>query len=198
MIVVGASALFEIDLFDLTSPYDALWIAFHENWERLLEFFNERELGVLRAKLCDLPIPLGDLLGSNAGLARTAVVALLVLQQHFPDGAGRHLEFLSPDLGRYREARLPTQKEVPSWFIEGEIPCFEELCTDEFLAHLRSVLNLDAPDQARKFVQAEQMSQRLRSLAPFELQPSRGLGDAAAEASFESRSSCAGISPVQG
>jgi len=185
LIVVGASALFEIDLFDLTSPYDALWIGFHESWDRFREFFNERELSVLRAKLCELPIPLGDLFGSNAGLARTAVISLLVLQQHFPDTAGHYLEFLSPTLARYRDARLPIQKEVPSWFVDDEIPRFEELCTDQFLAHLRSVLRLDEPDQARKFVQDEQMSQRLRSLAPFELQPARGVADATAEASFE-------------
>lgn len=174
LIVLGASAVLGFDLFDITSPLVALELAFHATpqWAEIAELFNAGEQDIIRRHLQSLPRPLGDLFGEGAATARSAVVALLVLKQHptFMESPGKQLPFLSPALAQYRDCDVLPCSEVPTWFVESEIPQFEKLCGDDFLAHVRDSLNLDDPAAARTFAQRELFSPRLRSLVPFELQ----------------------------
>ncbi|MEW6296507.1 MAG: PglZ domain-containing protein [Thermodesulfobacteriota bacterium] len=172
LILVGASAVLGVDLFDITSPLVALELAFHstDRWDALACLFNAAEQEVVRRRLQTLPRPCGDLFGDNAELARSAVVALLVLKQHFGKTPGTHLRFLSPALASYRDCDVLPAAEVPSWFVTDEVPRFEKLCGDDFLAYLRDTLKLADPGQARTFAQRERLSAKLRSLVPFDLQ----------------------------
>lgn len=105
--VVGASAFFGLDLFDLSQPMAALHLAFHrsEDWLKLEELFNSAEIEHIRQRLQGIGRPIGDLFGPAAENARMALVALLVLRQHF-DQPGRHLAVLSPALASYQDCRI--------------------------------------------------------------------------------------------
>ena len=93
LVVVGASAVLGVDLFDIPSPIAALEQAFHSEsrWREVAEYFNPSEQKVVREHLRRLPAPLGELFGDKADTARSVVVALLVLKQHFPDAPGKQL-----------------------------------------------------------------------------------------------------------
>jgi hypothetical protein len=174
LVIVGASAVFGVDLFDITRPLVALELAFHAQprWAEVAELFNAREQEVIRRHLQTLARPLGDLFGENAETARTAVVALLVLKQHFPEDPGQHLRFLSPALAPYRDCDVGTCAEVPNWFLEKEIPRFEKMCSKDFLDHLHDALGLREPANRSMFAQRERLSAKLRGLVPFEIQVS--------------------------
>lgn len=184
LVVVGASAVLGVDLFDVTSPLVALQLAFHEEarWAEVSELFNVREQEIIRDHLRALSPPLGDLFGEHSEAARSAVVALLVLKQHpqFMETPGKQLPFLSPALAAYRDCDVLPCTEVPSWFVEKEIPRFEKLCSDNFLAHIRDTLGLADPAKAREFAQRERLSPKLRGLVPFEIpehEVAREIGD---------------------
>lgn len=170
LVVVGASAVLGVDLFDIPDPIMALELAFHSEprWREVAEYFNPSEQTVVRDHLRRLPAPLGDLFGDNAETARSAVVALLVLKQHFPDAPGKQLPFLSPALARYRDCDVIPAGEAPPWLMEVEIPRFEKLLSKEFKDHLRDRLQLNDQKSARDFAQSERLSRELRSLVPFE------------------------------
>jgi hypothetical protein len=171
LVIIGASAVFGVDLFDIARPLVALELAFHAqlSWNTVAELFNAREQEVIRRHLRTLARPLRDLFGEHAETARTAVVALLVLKQHFPEDPGQHLRFLSPALAPYRDCDVVPCAEVPSWFMETEIPRFEQMCGKDFLDHLHDALGLRDPTNRRLFAQRERLSAKLRGLVPFEI-----------------------------
>jgi hypothetical protein len=174
LIVIGASAVLGVDLFDIASPLVALELAFHAatRWSQVGDLFNTSEREVIQRHLRALTRPLGDLFGEAAETARSAIVALLVLKQHppFRDAPGKQLPFLSTSLASYRECDIVSSQDTPTWFVEKEIPRFEKLCSQDFLAHVRDVLGLEETTNARAFVQRERLSPKLRGLVPFELQ----------------------------
>ena len=169
--VVGASAVMGVDLFNITNPVLALELAFHagDRWSEVSEYFNAREQEVIRNHLRELSSPLGELFSDEAEAARNAVVALLILKQHFQDTPGKQLPYLSPALSAYRSYDVLPPLEAPPWFVEEEVPRFESLCSNEFLQHLRDQLELDHVENARAFAQRERYSKKLRSLVPFEV-----------------------------
>lgn len=171
LVVVGASAVLGVDLFDIPGPIMALELAFHSEsrWREVAEYFNPSEQKVVREHLRRLPAPLGELFGDNADTARSVVVALLVLKQHFPDAPGKQLPYLSPALASYRECDVLPAGEVPWWLLEVEIPRFEKLLSKDFKDHLHDTLKLHDGDSARDFAQRERLSRELRALVPFEV-----------------------------
>jgi len=174
LVMVGASAFFQVDLLDLTDPLLALELAFHseEKWQRLSAFFNPGEVDSIRKRLQSLAPPIGHLFGPNPDTARLALIALLVLSQHF-DQPARHLPVLSPALAPYAGCPPALVAEVPSWFPQEEIPLFERLVTSNFLNYLHTTLQLDAADNACQFAQRERFSSKLRSLVSHAI-PSTG------------------------
>lgn len=169
LVVVGASAVLGVDLFDIPGPILALELAFHSEprWREVAEYFNTSEQRVVREHLRRLPAPLGELFGDNADTARSVVVSLLVLKQHFLDAPGKQLPFMSPALASYRECDVLPAGEAPPWLMEVEIPRFEKLLSKDFKDHLRDTLKLTDGDSARAFAQRERLSRELRGLVPF-------------------------------
>ncbi|QRN94041.1 PglZ domain-containing protein [Archangium violaceum] len=182
LVVVGASAVLGVDLFDITSPVIALELAFHsqDGWQAVEELFNPAEQEIVRRHLRSLPRPLGDLFGEHAETARLALVSLLLLRQHFEE-PGKQLPFLSPALGSYRDCDVLPSVDAPSWFSESEVPRFEQACGDEFLRHIRDTLDLGSPEKARTFAQRERLSRKLRSLVPFEVQAPESVHESGGE-----------------
>jgi len=168
LVVVGASAYFGVDLFDISQPLPALELAFHrpESWLNLEDLFNSSEIDLIRQRLQSIPQPIGDLFGQSAENARMALVALLILRQHFEE-PGRHLPILSPSLAGYQDCSIGLCLEAPSWFLDHEVPRFEKLLTKAFRDHLHGTLELGDEQKARGFVQRERFSDALRGLAPF-------------------------------
>ena len=166
--VVGASAFFGVDLYDISQPLAALELAFHrsDSWLELENLFNTAEVELIRQRLQSITRPTGDLFGPNAENARMAVVTLLVLRQHFEE-PGRHLPILSPSLAAYQDCSVGLCLEAPSWFVDQEVPRFEKLITQGFRSHLHNALELGDPLKARDFVQRERFSGTLRGLVPF-------------------------------
>jgi len=117
LIVIGASAILGVDLFDIPGPIPALELAFHSEprWQEVAKYFNPTEQKVVRDHLRRLPAPLGDLFGDKADTARSVVVALLVLKQHFSDEPGKQLPFISPALASYRECDVLPAVDAPAW-----------------------------------------------------------------------------------
>jgi hypothetical protein len=176
LVVIGASAVLGVDLFDITSPLVALELAFHAEprWAEVADLFNATEQATIRRHLQTLPRPLGDLFGDNAEAARSAVVAMLVLKQHsqFMEAPGKQLPLLSTALAPYRDCDVLPCIEVPTWFAENEVPRFENLCGKEFLDHIHDALGLGDPGKRTAFAQRERLSPKLRGLVPFEIQTS--------------------------
>ncbi len=168
LVIVGASAFFGTDLFEVSQPLAALELAFHQQqkWEALRDLFNAAEMEVIRNRLQAMPQPIGDLFGANEENARLALVALVILRQHV-DEPGRHLPILSPSLARYQDCSVGLSTEAPAWFVEEEVPRFEKLIGDTFRKHIRTSLQLDNETQARAFAQRERFSSKLRALTPF-------------------------------
>jgi hypothetical protein len=169
LVVVGASAVLGVDLFDISGPILALELAFHSEprWREVAEYFNPEERRGVRDHLRRLPAPLGDLFSDSADTARSVVVALLVLKQHFLDAPGKQLPFISPALASYRECDVLTAGEAPPWLMEVEIPTFEKLLSKDFKDHLRDTLKLNDVEQAKAFAQRERLSRELRAIVPF-------------------------------
>lgn len=172
LVLVGASAVLGIDLFDLSDAIVVLDLAYHrpEAWKALEGLFNAREREVIQAHLRSLPPPLGELFGDGAPAGRAAVAGLLVLKQHFPESAGETLALAHPSLARYRTCDLPAAGQVPPWFLSDEVPRFEALCSADFLGHVKQSLGLADSASARAFGQRERLSGKLRSLAAFEIE----------------------------
>ncbi len=172
LVVVGASAVLRLNLFELTDSMDALELAFHsdDRWSELKSMFNGAEQDIVMTRLRGLPAPIGDLFSGGSDIARAAVTALIVLKQHFPDRPGAHLPFVSPLLSKYSECDVPVAREPEPWFLSEEVPRYEKLVADEFLKHIRDALKLDNADNARRFGQEERLSGKLRSLVSFEIE----------------------------
>lgn len=171
LILVGASTILRVDLFDAARPIEALELAFHSQarWDALAEYFNNDEIEAIRSRLRGLPRPVGDLFGEERDTARAAVVALRVLAQHF-EQPGKHLRFLASALGAFRTCEISASETPPSWFIDVEIPLFDRMVTDDFLDYLRSELDLDDPAKAQSFADRECLSPRLQDLVPFDVE----------------------------
>jgi len=163
--LIGASAVFKVDLVDLSDPFRALEVAFHsdEKWQRLTQFFNAVEIDQIRSRLRVQPPPVGDLFGPDGQTARLALAALLVLRQH-ADEPGFHLAVLSQPLARYADCAVAAAPEAPGWFLETEVPLFEQLLTPKFATYLHAALELDSQENARNFWARERCSDKLRSL----------------------------------
>jgi hypothetical protein len=168
LVIVGASAFFGTDLFEVSQPLAALELAFHqqEKWEALRELFNPAEIEVIQKRLQAMPQPIGDLFGPNEENARLALAALVILRQHFEE-PGRHLPVLSPSLAQYQDCTVGLCTEAASWFVEEEVPRFEKLIGETFRKHLHTTLQLNNEEQARAFAQRERFSSKLRALTPF-------------------------------
>ena len=168
LVIVGASAFFGTDLFEISQPLAALELAFHqsEKWEALRELFNPAEVEVIQKRLQTMPQPIGDIFGPNEENARLALAALVILRQHFEE-PGRHLPILSPSFAQYQDCAIELCTEAASWFIDDEVPRFEKLIGDTFRKHLHTTLQLDDEDHARAFAQRERFSSKLRALTPF-------------------------------
>jgi PglZ domain len=166
LVMVGASAAFGVDLVDLSDPIAALEVAFHSDhrWYKLSRFFNATEVALIKRRLQCLPTPVGDLFGENAETARLAVTALFVLRQHFEE-PGVHLPVLSAALSAFADATLAVQSDPPSWFVEEEVPKFEEFVTPKFTKYLSTTLKLDNEQEASAFAIRERLSPKLRALA---------------------------------
>jgi len=171
LVMVGASAVLGINLFDVNSSLDALELAFHsgEHWQSVQNLFNREEYDVIKRRLQALPLPMGELFGEKAQMARMALTALILLRQH-DENPGRHLPFLSPVLTPYRDCQVERYTETPSWFISDEVPEIERLMGKEFNKYIYSQWNLDDPERAKIFAQNERFSNKFRSLVPFAIQ----------------------------
>jgi len=186
LVMVGASAVLKIDLLGLSDPVLALELAFHSerSWRELSKFFNRAEVELIRERLCTLPAPLGQLFGPLADTARLAVVSLMVFSQH-SDTPGRLLPILSPALAPYVDCPAMPVSEPPSWFLQEEVPRFEELVDSNFLKYLNSSLQLTIPENARRLAEHERLSSKLRSQVAYEVPSPRAVaGLVAAELDF--------------
>ncbi len=172
LVLVGASAVLQENLFELTDPLTALELAFHsaERWAELDEMFNSVEREVIQTRLRSLPPPVGDLFGESAEVARAAVTGLVVLKQHFPENPGAQLVHASSVFTKYKTCDIPVPGEPAPWFVAEEIPRYERLMSDEFMGHVKDALQLDKPENARRFGQEERYSSKLRSLVSFEIE----------------------------
>lgn len=172
LVLVGASAVLQTNLFELTDPLAALELAFHSQsrWDEIGQMFNLAERDVVQRRLQALPIPIGDLFGEAAEVARAAVTGLVVLKQHFAENPGTHLPYASPIFTKYKNCDIPVPAEPSPWFIGEEIPRFEKLMSDEFMTRIKDSLGLEKPENARRFGQEEKYSARLRSLVSFEIE----------------------------
>jgi hypothetical protein len=170
LILVGASTVFELNLFEINDPLEAVRLAFHAGnlWNYAKEFFNSKEIDTISRHLRELPSPMGDLFSSQAENARLAIAALLVLGQHF-DKPGMHLPVLSTALAHFQDCVIEFNREVPSWFVDEEIPRFEKLLSTGFRQHLQSFLELDNSEKAKQFAGNERLSPELRSMVSFEI-----------------------------
>jgi hypothetical protein len=171
LVLVGASAVLGVDLFSVSDPIGALDLAFHksEAWNRLDEYFNARERGIVQKALAQFPSPFGDMFTDRQEIARAAVTGLLVLKQHFPE-PGIELAQLSPAFVPYRDCDFPVPRDAPAWFRDEEVPRFEKLCSKDFLGYVHATLKLAETNAAKRFAQRERYSNVLRALVPFEIQ----------------------------
>jgi len=169
LVMLGASTVLDTDLFDVNNPLDALKLAFHseDRWDCVREFFNPTEIEIIRHRLKELPHPLGDLFSNKADDARSAITAIIVLRQH-TENPGRYLPLISPALAPYEECVVQPQTDIPSWFVEKEVPRFEKLLRSQFLKHVQSSLELSNSEKARQFAHSERLSSKLQSLVPFD------------------------------
>jgi hypothetical protein len=165
LLMIGASAALEVDLIDLNDPFVAMGLAFHSDpkWRDLAQFFNPMEIGEIRSRLQGLPSPLGNLFGPDSDAARLALTALLVLRQHLED-PGVHLPVLFSPLTPFANSTVAAAPESPSWFLEEEVPRFEQLLTPKFSKYLYGVLRLNEKEAANRFASRERFSPKLRSL----------------------------------
>src|SRR5262245_46767287 len=84
LLLIGASAVLQRNLFALENPFLIIELAFHsdDKWKHLTEYFGVDEIQGIRDHLRQLPKPLGDLFGGQAQSARLACAALLILSRH--------------------------------------------------------------------------------------------------------------------
>jgi hypothetical protein len=168
LLMIAASTIFENDLTALSNPIDALRIRFHsdESWQKIGKIFNAKEVESIRKKLATLPQPVGDLFSENAEHARLALVALIVLRQHF-DEPGKVLPILSPSLAQYQDCTADLCTEAPSFFEKEELPRFERLLKADAKKFIHTQLGLDNSENATRFNREEHFSSVLRALVPF-------------------------------
>jgi hypothetical protein len=170
LMMIGASAIFDENLLDLSNPLVAMELAFHSSkkWKELGEYFNTAEIETIRRRLAQNDSPIGDLFGAKADEARLAVTALVVLAQHFCEEAGKHLASLSPEMVAFEGCAVARFTNAPAWFVEDEVPRFEPLLAPAFKKHLHLQLKLDEAQSAKEFAGREHFSKELRALVPFE------------------------------
>lgn len=181
LILVGASSVLQINLFQLEDPLNCLELAFHskDRWDELSRVFNGQELEMVNRHLRTLPKPLGDLFSSDTDIARAALTGMIILKQHNPDSPAILLTYASPVFSKYRDYDVPEVGAIPQWFVEEEVARFEKLCSDTFLKHIRDVFDLSNTEKAQQFGRDEKLSGKLRSLVAFEIekQPAMSGGD---------------------
>ena len=169
LMMIGASAIFDENLMDLSNELVAMGLAFHspKQWKDLGEYFNASEIEAVRHRLTENVAPIGELFGSKAEQARLALTSLIILRQHFEE-PGKQLASLAPEMMSFQDCPVGQFTNAPAWFVEDEVPRFESLLTQPFKKYLHVQLKLDVAQSAREFAGREHFSQELRSLVPFE------------------------------
>jgi hypothetical protein len=169
LMMIGASAIFDENLMDLSNVLVAMGLAFHSpnKWKELAEYFNAGEIEAIRQRLTQNATPIGELFGSKAEQARLALTSLIVLRQHFEE-PGKELGLPSPELISFQDCTVGLFTNAPAWFVEEEVPRFEPLLTPAFKKHLHVQLKLEDAQSAREFAGREHFSKELRALVPFE------------------------------
>lgn len=170
LMLIGASAIFDENLLDLSNPLVALGLAFHrrKEWKELGEHFNASEVEAIRRRLAQNEAPIGDLFGTKAEQVRLALTALIVLRQHFEE-PGKQLATLMPEMIAFQDCTVGLFTNSPAWFVEEEVPRFDQLLTPVFKKHLHLQLKLDDPQNAKDFAGREHFSKEMRGLVPFEV-----------------------------
>lgn len=180
LILVGASAVLQINLFQLDDPLACLELAFHsdDRWQELKTVFNSQEMEIVNRHLRALTKPIGDFFSADAEIARAALTGMIILKQHKPDSPAVLLTYASPLFSRYRDYEIPEVGIPQRWFVEEEVPRFEKLCGDDFLKHIREVFGLGSKEKAQEFGRREKFSGKLRSIVAFEIEgPAVTTGD---------------------
>ncbi|MBI4023517.1 MAG: PglZ domain-containing protein [Verrucomicrobia bacterium] len=185
LLLIGASAVLQRNLFALENPFVVIELAFHsgEKWKHLEDYFGAEGIQTIREHLRQLPKPLGDLFGGQAQSARLASAALIILSPHL-ENPGQYLPNLSASLNPWQDCEpLFTTTPKPAWF-DVEIELFDSAVSPAFLRTMKTTLGLDATDKEQAFAKAECWSKKLRQLvvlaAPEKArgeQPSAGGGD---------------------
>ncbi len=118
--------------------------------------------------LSESPKPYGDLFGQDSEKARLAISAMVVLRQHLEE-PGILLPILSEVLKNYQDFQIGLYQNPPSWFLTEEVPLFEKLADQKFVAYLSNLFRLSDQANARKFAGEEALSGKLAGLVPFEI-----------------------------
>ncbi|HTS16654.1 MAG TPA: PglZ domain-containing protein [Verrucomicrobiae bacterium] len=165
LLLIGASAVLQRNLFALENPFVVIELAFHSEvkWKHLADYFGAEEIQAIREHLRQLPKPLGDLFGGQAQSARLACAALLILSPHV-ENPGQYLPNLSASLNPWQDSEpLFAATPKPAWF-DVEVDLFDSAVSPAFLKTIKTVLGLDAPEKEQAFAKAECWSSKLRQL----------------------------------
>jgi len=168
LLLIGASAVLQRNLFALENPFLIIELAFHsdDKWKHLTEYFGVDEIQGIRDHLRQLLKPLGDLFGGQAQSARLACAALLILSRHIENPA-HYLPHLSASLNPWQDCEpLFTTTPKPAWF-DIEIDLFDSAVSPAFLKTMKAALGLDIPENEKAFAKADCWSKKLRQLALF-------------------------------
>lgn len=165
LLLIGASAVLQRNLFALENPFLVIELAFHsdDKWKHLADYFGMEEIEGIREHLCRLPRPLGSLFGGQGQSARLACAALLILSRHLENPA-QYLPHLSGSLNPWQDCEpLFAATPRPAWF-DAEVDLFDSAVSPAFLNTMKTALGLDAPENEQAFAKAECWSRRLRQL----------------------------------
>ncbi|MDO8700648.1 MAG: PglZ domain-containing protein [Deltaproteobacteria bacterium] len=168
LLLIGASAVLQRNLFALENPFLVIELAFHsdDKWKHLADYFGVEEIEGIRDHLCQLPKPLGDLFGGQRQSARLACAALLILSRHFENPA-QYLPHLSASLNPWQDCEpLFAATPKPAWF-DAEVDLFDSAVSPAFLKTIKTALGLDASENEEAFAKAGCWSKKLRQLVLF-------------------------------
>ena len=185
LLLIGASAVLQRNLFSLENPFAVIELAFHsgEKWKRLAGYFGPEDVHAIREHLRHLPKPLGDLFAGQAQSARLACDALLILSRHL-ETPSQYLPNLSASLNPWQDCEpLFATTPKPAWF-DAEVELFDSAVSPAFLKTMKTALGLDVPEKEQEFAKAECWSRKLRQLVVLAAsgqargeEPSAGGGD---------------------
>lgn len=185
LLLIGASAVLQRNLFALENPFVVIELAFHsdQKWKHLADYFGIEEIQGIREHLFRLPKPLGDLFGGQSQSARLACAALLILSRHL-ENPGQYLPNLSASLNPWQDSEpLFATTPKPAWF-DAEVELFDTAVSPAFLKTMKMALGLDTAEKEQALAKADCWSRKLRQLVVLAVpeqthgeQPSVGGGD---------------------